>query len=143
MSRVPAPLTSERGSASTELALLTPVLVVVLLLMVAFGRMARGRADVDSAARDAARAASLARSTASAKAMAEDAAATTLATEGLACRRFLVTMDLADFRPGGLVAAEVTCDVDLADLSLLRLPGSKTLRSRSVSVVDRYREAAP
>lgn len=143
MKRVVAPLKSERGSAATELALLTPALIVVLLLMVAFGRIARGRADVDSAARDAARAATLARSPDSAQAMAEQAAEATLTTEGLSCRRFHVVMDLGDFRPGGLVAADVTCDVDLADLTLLRLPGSKTIRSRSVSVVDRFRQAPP
>jgi hypothetical protein len=133
-------LRSERGSAATELALLTPVLVLLLLLMVAFGRIARGRADVDSAARDAARAATLARSPDSAQAMAEQAAEATLTTAGLSCSRFQVVMDLGDFRPGGLVAADVSCDVELADLVLLRLPGTKTLRSRSVSVVDRFRE---
>jgi len=133
----------ERGSASTELALLTPLVVVMLLLMVAFGRLARGRADVDSAARDAARAASIARSMPSAQAMAEEAARATLANEGLSCRRFDVVMELAEFRPGGLVAATVRCDVKLADLTLLRLPGSKTLSARFVSVVDRFREATP
>lgn len=131
---------SERGSASAELALLTPVLIVVLLLMVGLGRIARGRADVDSAARDAARAASLARSPEAARVLAEDAAAATLATEGLPCRHFQVEVDVADFRPGGLVAADVSCAVDLADLTLLRLPGSRTLTARSVSVVDRFRE---
>ncbi|MEW6473546.1 MAG: TadE/TadG family type IV pilus assembly protein [Actinomycetota bacterium] len=143
MNRPVSPVRGQRGSASTELALLTPALVAVLLLMVAFGRMARGRADVDSAARDAARAASLARSPDGAQVLAEQAAAATLTTEGLSCRHFQVVVDLADFRPGGLVAADVSCAVDLADLTLLRLPGSKMLTARSVSVVDRFRETAP
>jgi Flp pilus assembly protein TadG len=45
----------ERGSVSIELVLLTPVLVAMLLLVVAFGRIQNARADVEAAARAAAR----------------------------------------------------------------------------------------
>lgn len=136
--RVPAP---EEGSATLELALLTPVLLAFLLLMVALGRFAGTRADVDAAARDAARAASASRSAPRARAAAEEAASATLRAGGLDCRSLAVDVDLARFAPGGSVAARVSCSVDLTDVSLLRLPGSRTLSARFVSSVDVFREA--
>ena len=135
--RVPA---REEGSATLELALLTPVLLAFLLLMVAMGRFAGTRADVDAAARDAARAASAARSAPRARAVAEDAASATLRAGGVDCRSLTVDVELAKFAPGGTVAARVSCSVDLTDVSLLRLPGSRILTARFVSPVDVYRE---
>lgn len=43
----------ERGSAAVELVLVTPVLVVLMLFVVAGGRLASTRAEVDAVARDA------------------------------------------------------------------------------------------
>jgi Flp pilus assembly protein TadG len=137
--RLPHRLGGERGSATAELVLLTPLVVGLLLMIVAFGRFAEARSEVDEAARDAARAASIARSTASARTAAEQAAAATLQAGGVSCRTMTVDLDLADFRPGGNVAARIACVADLADVSLLRLPGSKTFSATSVSVIDAYR----
>ena len=131
---------SESGSATVELTLLTPMLVALLLLIVALGRFAGARADVDDAARDAARAASLARTRDQAQTTAQQAAAATLQVGGVTCRRLAVEVDLSDFRPGGNVAANVACVVDLADVGLIKLPGTKTLAGRSVSVIDTFRE---
>lgn len=129
----------ECGSATAELVLLTPLVVGLLLMIVAFGRFAQSRSEVDEAARDAARAASIARSTTSARTAAEQAAAATLQAGGVSCRTMTIDLDLADFRPGGNVAARIACVTDLADVSLLRLPGSKTFSATSVSVIDTYR----
>ncbi len=57
----PADAARERGSAAVELVLATPVLVALMLLAVAGGRLASARGEVDAAARDAARAASIGR----------------------------------------------------------------------------------
>ena len=130
----------EAGSVSVELTLLTPLLVGLLLFMVALGRFAEARSEVDDAARDAARAASLARSGGEARSMAEEAASSTLKAGGVTCRTMTVHVDLTDFRPGGNVAADVVCVVDLTDVSLLGLPGAKAFTARSVSVVDVFRE---
>lgn len=130
----------EHGGATVELTLLTPLLLVFLLLIVALGRFANTRADVDAAARDAARAASFARNTGSAQADAQTAAAATLREGGVDCRSMTVSVDYTNFRPGGTVAVDVSCSVDLADVSLLRLPGTKTMAARFVSVIDLYRE---
>lgn len=130
---------SEAGSAAVELTLLTPLLLMFLLLVVALGRMATARADVDGAARDAARAASIARDPVSAQQSSKEAAATTLAERGVTCRSLEVTVDTSAFLPGGWVAANVTCSVDLADLALLRLPGAKAVHARFVAPIDTLR----
>lgn len=132
-------LRTERGSATAELVLLTPLVVGMLLLIVALGRFTEARSDVDAAARDAARAASIARTGDSARVDAAEAAASTLQAGGTSCRTMTVDLDLADFRPGGNVAARIACVVDLADVSMLRLPGSKTFAATSVSVIDLFR----
>jgi Flp pilus assembly protein TadG len=137
-----APNARERGSATVELALVTPALVAVLLFMVTLGRFATTRQDVDGAARDAARAASIARSPVAARQDAEAAANAGLEKGGVRCRDLTVDVDLADFRPGGNVVVDLTCSVDLSDVTLLRLPGSKTFSTRFVSVIDVYREAS-
>ena len=133
---------TEAGGAAVELTLATPLLLMFMLLVVALGRLATARADVDGAARDAARAASIAREVAQAERVAREAAAATLDERAVTCRSLDVAVDTAAFRPGGLVAADVTCVVDLADLSLLRLPGTKAVHARFVAPVDTFRAVA-
>lgn len=131
--------TSDHGSSSLELALMTPVLIALLLFVVLVGRLGQARADVDRAARDAARAASMARSTDSAHDRAADAARATLASGGVSCRSMTLDLDTGAFAPGGAVHATVRCTVDLADLSLLGVPGSRTVLATFTQPVDAYR----
>jgi Flp pilus assembly protein TadG len=128
---------SERGSAA-ELALVCVPLMLLVFLVVAGGRVASARSEVDAAARDAARAASTARTPGAANRAAQDAAAASLATDGLACRSFSVSVDLSNFTPGGTVSAHVECSISLAELTLLRLPASTTITSQFVEPVDTY-----
>ena len=129
----------ESGSVATELVLLTPLLILMLLFVVALGRTVSARMEVDGAAAQAARAASIARDPATATAMAEQAATTALGSDHVTCRDLTVTTDTADFAPGGQVAVTVRCTVDLADLVGLRLPASQSLSSTSTAVIDLYR----
>jgi Flp pilus assembly protein TadG len=131
----------DRGSASVELVLVTPVLLVVLLFVVALGRLADARAQVDSAARDAARAASIARGPDSARTGALAAAGDRLAEGGVTCRSLDVQVDVDGFRAGGTVMATVTCDVDFGDLTLLGVPGNRAVAATAAEVVDVYRGA--
>jgi len=135
--------TSDRGSASLELVLLTPVLVALLLFAVLAGRLSQTRADVDRAARDAARSASLARSSENAATDGEAAARATLTDGGVSCAHLEVDIDTSRFAAGGTVAATVTCTVALTDLSLLGVPGSRTLSASFVQPIDTYRGLAP
>ena len=136
-------MTEQRGSAAVELVLITPVLIALMLFVVAGGRLASSRADVDAAARDSARAASIARSPATAERDANAAAEATLIDRHLSCQTMTVTIDTSQFRPGGTVATTVSCDVELADLTGLGLPGRRTLSSRFVEPVDTFRGVTP
>jgi Flp pilus assembly protein TadG len=133
----------DRGSASLELVLLTPVLLVLLLFVVMGGRYAQARADVDSAARDAARAGSLERSSPAATAAAEGAAARRLADRDVVCTDLEVQLDVTNFRPGGDVGATVSCTVDLSDLTGLGVPSSVSFESDFREPVDVFRGADP
>ena len=133
----------ERGAAAVELVLATPILVALMLFAVAGGRLASTRAEVDAAARDGARAASIARSAAVAERDGRAAAEAALADRGLSCSNLTVTIDTTDFRPGGIVAATVACDVDLSDLTGLGLPGARTVSARFAEPVDMFRGVTP
>jgi Flp pilus assembly protein TadG len=129
----------EAGSAALELVLLAPVFIVLTLFVVGLGRLASARQDVVGAAEAAARAASAATSAATAQSSAQAAAAGDLQHHSISCRHFDVAVDAGDFRSGGSVGAQVSCTVGLADLSLVRFPGSATLSSKAVSIIDNYR----
>ena len=129
----------ERGSATTELVLITPVLIVVLLLVVALGRIASSRSEVESAARDVAREAANARSVTEAVAGSDTAARGDLHEGGVTCRALSVVLDTSDFRAGGTVTATVSCAVSLQDLVGLGLPASRTITARFTAPIDVYR----
>jgi Flp pilus assembly protein TadG len=128
-----------RGSATVEVVIVTPLLLVFALLMVAGGRLALAHGQADSAARDAARAASIARSPGTAASQARQAATATLADAGISCRSFTVDTDTAAFRPGGTVRVQIACTVGLGDLGLLGVPGARTLHGAYTAPIDVYR----
>ena len=133
---------NEQGGAAVELTLVAPVLLLLLLLVVEFGRFGVARGDLDGAARDASRAASLRRSAGAARPAATRAAEAALRERGVTCRgspQVDLSLGPGGFTPGGWVAVEVACTVELSELSLLRLPGTKTMRARSVAALDTYR----
>src|SRR3546814_15584850 len=120
-------MSDARGSASLELVLVTPVVLILLLFVVCAGRLAEARADVDRAARDAARAASIARDPSSAEDAGTSAASATLESGGISCRSLDVSVDVSRFTAGGTVATSVSCPVDLAHPPEPRFPGPPTL----------------
>jgi len=133
----------QSGSATIELVLCTPMLLALLLLAVLAGRITEARAEVDGAARDAARAASIARDPSAANLAARQAAAATLGQRHVTCRTLNVAIETGRFRAGGTVAVTVACTVDLADLALLRVPGTRTVTARFVEPLDAFRETTP
>lgn len=133
----------EAGSATAELVILTPVLILLLLFVVALGRLAGARGQVDGAAAQAARAASLARDPAAATASAAQTAQAALGAEHITCTHLGVAVDTTQFSPGGNVAVTVSCSVDLGDLTGLHLPATETLQDRFVEPIDRYRSTTP
>ncbi|MFF6794268.1 TadE family protein [Streptomyces filamentosus] len=133
----------DRGSYALETAILAPVVIGMLLLMIAFGRVTSAAGSVDGAARAAARAASLERDAGSAQASAQAAAAGSLDGEGVTCRASSVTVDTSgyslDLGQEATVTATISCTADLSDIGLPGLPGSKTLTASWSSPLDTYR----
>jgi Flp pilus assembly protein TadG len=131
----------EQGGAAVEMVLVTPLLVALGLFVVLCGRLVSAQLDVDAAAHAASRAASLAHSPGVASHHATAAATEALAGRSLGCQAVSVTVDTAGMRPGGVVAVTVTCTLDLSDLALLQVPGTRTVVSHSSAPVDLYRGA--
>ena len=117
----------ERGSFSVELAVLAPTLLVVISFIISVGRVTEGRALVQGAARDAARAATI-NHNGTAFAAAEEAYAQ--ATRGRNCAG--LALDPQVPVPGGTVTATATCTVTT-------MWGRQTITRRARSAVDLYR----
>ncbi|MCA1229550.1 TadE/TadG family type IV pilus assembly protein [Saccharopolyspora sp. 6M] len=134
---------SEEGSASVELALLTPVVLVVLAVVIAGGRIVGAHAALDTATTAAARAASLARTAPAAHAAASTTARDTLAQEGLHCGQQALAVDTGAFNAAlgtsDAVVVRASCTVALADLALPAMPGSVPLHSELTSPIDPFR----
>jgi Flp pilus assembly protein TadG len=120
---------------AVELAVLTAPLVAILLLVAAFGRFSDARNQVTEAARDAAREASTYLAPVQATSQADQIARSELSG---VCAHASISIDTSQLHPGGQVTVTVSCPVPLADLSLLHLPGTKTITASSVAVVDTY-----
>jgi Flp pilus assembly protein TadG len=149
MIRIPLPSRSPslRGGdagafAALELAILLPFVVVMLLLVVGFGRVERGRELVDQAAAAAARAASLSTSPGAARTAAISAATQTLSAGGMSCAGMQVSVDTSAFHPGGDVTAHLSCSSDLSGLTLSGVPGHVHLTSTATSPLESYRQLA-
>ena len=136
----------EAGAMSTELAVITPVLIGFMLLVLFAGRVAQVEGDVAHAAHEAARAASLRGDVQAAVRAAEEMAGANIAERAVLCRRLDVAVDTSAFAAGGQVAVTVSCEASFADLALLAVPGSRVFAATAVEVIDTYRadrEATP
>lgn len=133
----------DRGSYALETAILGPVLIALLGLMIAFGRVTDAEGAVDGAAHAAARAASLERDAGNAQAKAQAAADRSLTGEGITCRTSQVSVDTSGYATAvgetATVTATVSCTAPLSDIALPGLPGAKTLTATFTSPIDTYR----
>ena len=129
----------ERGSMAIELAMAAPALVLVLLLVFAYGRAAGVNGTLESGTRDAARSATFSRSYAEA----EDRARTVVraAVKDDVPPRGLDSLEVSvstTFAAGEPVTVSASCRYDLADLGLPGAPGEITPESSFTSVLDPY-----
>jgi hypothetical protein len=119
---------------------LTPVLVMALWLVGVFAmRLMLADAQVDSAARDAARAATIARTPRGAQVAAAEAAEATLAQATPQCHAIRTMADTRGFAPGGSVQVTVQCVLRLGDLGLLDLGSTRTVSATYFAPVDVFR----
>jgi len=131
----------ERGSATVEMVIIAPLLIMMTLFMVGLGRLASTREIVDGAARDGAREASMARNAVVAGQRAQAVVQDTLQGRHVTCQNLQVNTDAtsASFRPGGTVTVDVSCTVANQDVVLSGLPGSATLHGTFAAPIDQYR----
>jgi Flp pilus assembly protein TadG len=136
----------DEGSVALEAAIILPSLIMFVCLAIAGGRLVISGAKIDAAAEDAAREASLHRTAASAQQAAHQAATESLTDQGITCASTHVTVDTGGLEVAigqvGTVTVTVNCTVNLSDLLLPGVPGTRTLTSRATSVVDQYRQRA-
>ena len=134
----------DRGSESVEMAILLPVGILILAMLVIGARIALAGDRISGVAGIAARDASLARSAAAAQQIAAASAANALADRNLHCADVQVSVDTSGFSsaPGApaAVTVAVPCTVDLSDIGVAGLPGSRTLRDTATSPLDPARD---
>lgn len=129
----------DKGSITIELAILTPLFALLLGFVVLVGRIQSGRADVEAAARAAARTISLSRDSATAIPVAREDAEAVVRVGSPTCS----SMGFVPTIVNGEVTVEVSCVVDLAAASLLPVPGSMTVTASASEIIDVHREAPP
>ncbi|WP_068403168.1 TadE/TadG family type IV pilus assembly protein [Kribbia dieselivorans] len=135
----------ESGSATIEVAILGPALMLFVALIFFAARIALAQQSMDMIAFEAARVATLSRDTATAKANATDMAAAEMASRGIRCTPAAVpSLDLSGFakKPGqddAWVRATVQCRFTISDLALPGMPGSLTVTGEASSPMDTYR----
>lgn len=134
---------SDRGSATTELVLVTPILLALLGLVVFAGRVGGIEQQVLAAADEAARAATLQGGPDLARAAAVTTVEDNLGDAGVSCRDLTVSVDTDGLRPGGYVTVTVRCTVGLDDVVFAGMPGARSYEASASEVVDRWRGSGP
>ena len=134
----------ERGSAAIEAVIGVPAFLLFVGLIIFGGRTATTHQSVETAAADAARSASLERTSSSARTQAISAATTSLSSQGVHCLDIDVTEDASQFSrivgEAATVSVTVQCRLDLSDLSVPGVPGSRLIRATASSPIDTWRE---
>lgn len=137
-------LRGEHGSAAIEAAVAVPAFGLFVGLIIFGGRNALAHQAVESAAADAARAASLARTAPAAHEDAEEAAESGLSAQGVRCGNVRVTVNTDAFQVAAGqhadVAVTVSCLLDLSDLSVPGVPGTRSITATTTSPLDTWRE---
>jgi Flp pilus assembly protein TadG len=126
----------DRGSASVELAILAPLVGLLLGAVVLVGRVQLARADVEGAARSAARDLSISRDPYLAVESVRASLADTLDAGSPTCR----SMSFSPTIGTESVAVTISCTVDLQEAAVLPVPGSMTVTASATEIIDTYRE---
>lgn len=134
----------ERGTAAIEAAIGVPAFGLFVAMIILGGRVELTKQSVEAAAFEAARSASIERTQSEAVHAGKTAANDSLDEQDVHCTTTGVTVNAAAFNAPlgttGQVTATVTCSVDLSDLSIPGVPGTKTIKATASSPVDAFRE---
>lgn len=133
----------QRGNIAAEVVIWAPILVLLIALLIVAGRTIHADNATQNAALSAARNASLSRDAQTAQDNAEAAARRAMANAGTPCLQLEVVIDTsglnAPIGTTGIVSARVTCTVNLADVTVPGIPGTRQMTSTETSPVDAYR----
>jgi Flp pilus assembly protein TadG len=127
------------GSLTVELVVITPILLVMALMMLAFGRVSASRQEVVEASRAGAQAAAVMSNANSAQWGAAVDAAVGISNRGHTCTNPQIVTDTSHFHPGGYVTVTVTCHVELSDVAVPGMPGSTAVQASATAPIDPYR----
>lgn len=127
------------GSASVELAILAPLVGILLACIVLVGRVQITRADLEGAARSAARDLSMARDPDAVQREVEKDLDVTLKVGSPSCR----SLSFTPLMRATEVSVTIACVVDLQAAAVLPVPGTMTVTAHATEVIDTYREAGP
>jgi len=134
----------ERGSAAVEVAIGVPAFALFVGLIIFGGRTASTHEALQSAAADGARSASLARDAQTARSVAREAATASITNQQIGCSEIVVAVDTTDFnkQPGvpGSVDVTISCRLNLSDLAVPGVPGSRVMQATMSSPIDTWRE---
>ncbi len=119
------------------------MLLLILGLMFAAGRLLLVRQGVADAARTAAESAVVMASPTEASAAASSNALGTLQANAARCTPATVAVDTSHFSPGGSLFVSVSCTEALGEIAFVSLPGSFELTARAGAIVEPYRELVP
>lgn len=129
----------EGGSAVLEMVALLPIYMAFVMAVVVVGKVNNSSANIEAAARSAARTISIAADPRAAEGDAQ-ALAAAIAEEGSA---FCDPMDFKDpeYGPGlSRVTVEIECTVDLSQATFLSVPETMTMTATATEVIDTHRE---
>lgn len=144
MNRLRHLLRREEGSTAAEFVLFAPFILAFVLVVIAFGRIALTELSIKSATGAAAREASLSSTSEQAQIGAREMAEAALANAGVSCTSLTVVIDSSGINAPlgvvGTVSATVTCTLDLSDIALPGLPGTRVVTVTERSPVDPYKE---
>lgn len=131
---------NEDGSAAVELVMMAPVLLVVISVIVAAGRVTSTKSAIEAVAREAARAASQSRTAQDAQAEGHSRGIEAAQNLGLDEARLELSIDTGSFARGAPLVVEATYEVSLSDVpGLGLLPGRFTVAARQVETVERFK----
>jgi Flp pilus assembly protein TadG len=134
----------ERGTVAIEAAIGVPAFGLFVAMIILGGRVEIAKQSVEAAAYEAARAASIERTQTEAIAAGRSSAASSLHDQDVRCTSTNIMVNAAAFNaPIGNTAqvnVTVTCTVNLSDLSIPGVPGTRTITATASSPVDAYRE---
>jgi hypothetical protein len=123
------------GAVAIELVIIFPMMLLLIALVAAYGRLGLVNGNFDSGVRDATRAATQARDSTDAQAVAEEALIEALAGVSKPCLDSLEVDPIPVFEPGRAVTVTARCSYPLSDLAV-GMPGSVTVEAEFSSPLD-------